>query len=153
MTLHLGGAPQRLYWGGDATAAYLGSQLVWEPTPQLPLRVITGTSIYDARDKFRQACRDFGTSYNKVVRLPFRMDTSKSTDLRYMFQDCSKLVEVHDLATSNVVKADQMFRNCSSLTDGNVRLIGKHPSVVTTSMLAGSGLTRLPFYDAAGNPI
>ena len=58
-----------------------------------------------------------------------------------------------DLDTAAVTTVHSMFRNCSALTDGNVRLIGKKSGVVTTSMITGSGLTRMPFFDTNGNPI
>ena len=81
------------------------------------------------------------------------MDTSQVTNMLYMFHYCSSLTSVPDMDTSQVTNMSDMFTNCSALTDGNVRLIGRHPNVNTGHMISGSGLTRLPFYDAAGNPI
>ena len=81
------------------------------------------------------------------------LDTSSVTNMSTMFSGCSSLAYVPDLRTSSVTFMLSMFEKCSSLTDGNVRLIGKHPSVFTNQMIAGSGLTRLPFYDEQGNPI
>ena len=146
------------------------------PEP-LPVVQITGTVIYLARDQFRQACIDFGTTYQTVTELPFLLDTSQATWLAHMFRDCTALVTVPPLDTSNVTRMEYMFENCQSLThvpdldaaaaencrymfrhchqltDGNVRLIGRHPNVATNSMIDNSGLTREPFYDQQGNPI
>jgi len=44
-----------------------------------------------------------------------------------------------------------MLNNCKAMKDGNVRCIGKKSGVNTSNMIVNSGLTRLPFYDAAGN--
>lgn len=81
------------------------------------------------------------------------MDTSKVVAMDSMFRACSALTYVPDMQTRNVTNVSYMFSNCSSLTDGNVSLIGRHPDVITTDMITGSGLTREPFYDTAGNPI
>ena len=70
-----------------------------------------------------------------------------------MFYACSSLTTVPDMDTSQVTNMRQMFRNCSSLTDGNVRLIGKRRGVDTSLMIQNSGLTRKPFYDINGRPI
>ena len=81
------------------------------------------------------------------------MDTSGVTNMSGRFMSCSALTYVPDLDTSSVMGATWMFYFCSSLADGNVRLIGKHPSVDTEGMIYDSGLTREPFFDAAGNPL
>lgn len=89
---------------------------------------------------------------NSLLTAP-AMDTNNATDMGYMFNNCSSLTSVPDMNTSSVTDMNSMFLNCSSLTDGNVRLIGRHPQVNTSVMIYGSGLTREPFYDTAGNPI
>lgn len=119
----------------------------------LPVVTITGGSSYTSRTQFRQACIGYGTVYSAVETLPFLLDTSQATHLDRMFQGCASLTHVPDLDTSNATDVRSMFQDCAALTDGNVRLIGKHPSVNTSSMIRGSGLTREPFYDQAGNPI
>ena len=81
------------------------------------------------------------------------MDTSNVTDMGYMFRNCYELTHVPDMYTSNVTEMNSMFRICRNLTDGNVRLIGKHPNVGTSNMISGAGLTREPFYNTSGNPI
>ena len=147
---------------------------VWSAKPTV---TITGTSGYQSRDQFRAACTQYGVDYRTVKELPFLLDTSQATvladmfygcsslttvpdldtsrvtDMSFMFWGCSSLTRVPDLDTRRVTNVSFMFRDCSSLTDGNVRCIGRHPSVNTQSMILGSGLTRLPFYDTNGNPI
>lgn len=81
------------------------------------------------------------------------LDATQVTNMSYMFYNCAALTTLPDLDTGQVTDMEGMFYDCAALTDGNVRLIGKHPSVSTTDMITGSGLTRLPFFDAAGNPI
>ena len=154
-----------------------GTVEVWSAGPPLPVVTITGTSGYQSRDQFRAACTQYGVDYRTVKELPFLLDTSQATgladmfygcssltrvpsldtsrvtDMSFMFWGCSSLTRVPDLDTSWVTNVSFMFRDCSSLTNGNVRCIGRHPSVNTQSMILGSGLTRLPFYDTNGNPI
>ena len=78
------------------------------------------------------------------------MDTSNVTDMTQMFYQCSSMTYVPDMHTSQASVMGHMFFRCSALTDGNVRLIGKHPNVNTNLMIYMSGLTREPFYVAAG---
>lgn len=146
------------------------------PDPR-PVVTITGTSSVQSRDQFRQACVDHGTTHQTVEVLPFQLDTSRATSMSNMFNQCtnlttvpamdlsrvtvtnsmffscSSLVSVPDMDTHNVEYANYMFNGCTVLTDGNVHLIGKHSNVRTNGMITGSGLTREPFYDQAGNPI
>ena len=143
----------------------------------IPVVTITGTSSGESRDQFRQACIDYGTTYDTVKELPFAldtsgatemvsmfhnaraltavpsMDTSNVTNMSRMFDGCSSLRSVGDMDTSNVTSASRMFFLCTSLTDGNVRLIGKHPSVSTADMISVSGLTREPWYNADGSEL
>ena len=125
---------------------------MWEHTFALPVVQITGTLGTQSRNQFQQACIDYGTTFDTVEVLPFRMDTSQATVVNGMFRDCSSLTTVPDMDTSRVTNMFGMFRDCSSLTDGNVRLIGRHPNVLTGSMIANSGLTREPFYHPDGTP-
>lgn len=130
-----------------------------------------------ARDQFHAALTNRGLDYQTVKGIPFgievvgsgsmaqmffgcaslisapALDTSQVTDMYGMFFGCSSLAYVPDMHTGQVTDMASMFRNCSSLTDGNVRLIGRNPNVYTASMITGSGMTRFPFYDTAGNPI
>jgi len=127
-----------------------GAVEVWST---MPIVTLTGTSTYDSMNQFRQACIDHGTTYSEVKILPFQLDISQTGIITGLFYDCSSLMQLPDMTTSHVTNMNNMFRNCASLTDGNVRLIGRHPSVSTSYMITGSGLTRMPFYDTNGNPI
>ena len=140
------------YNGVTIGEAMIDGQIVYR---SLPVVTITSTNElgFESRSQFRQACIDHGTTYQTVETLPFLLDTSQSTILRFMFDGCSSLTQVPDLDTSQATNLSYMFRDCSSLTDGNVRCIGRHPDAYTNGMIARSGLTRLPFYDTNGNPI
>ena len=106
---------------GDASVerVYVGDLEVWSADPSgptLPVVTITGTSGNVSQTQFRQACIDYGTTYNTVQALPFRLDTSHATDMQYMFWDCSSLTSVPDLDTSQATNITGMFYSCSSLT-------------------------------------
>lgn len=161
--------------GVKPAKVYRGNRLVYSAA--LPVVVINGTSGTQSRDQFRAACVQYGTTYSAVVELPFLLDTSAATnlsqmflqcsnlvtvppmitsnvtDMSRMFEQCGKLVSVPDLATSNVTTVNSMFYHTSSLTDGNVRLIGKKSGVNVQWAIQGSKLTRVPFFNAAGQPI
>ena len=79
------------------------------------------------------------------VRLPMRRTFPSVSD--------EQLRNMSFMSVTLRVSMSDMFRNCSSLTDGNVRLIGKRTGVNTVRMIQGSGLTREPFYDSSGQPI
>lgn len=156
---------------GDSTI----TQVSYTELAPLPVVTITGTSGTTSRTQFRDACIAYGTTYQTVETLPFRLDTSQATNLTTMFVNCSALKIVPPMDTSNVTDASDLFRGCAalefvpdldahnltrafsmfegctSLMDGNVRLIGKHLEVATNNMIWNSGLTREPWYDAEGN--
>ena len=119
-----------------------------------PVEVMPPTpSTYDAQNWLRATVQKYGLGYTTVTELPFDIDTGEATGFRSMFSRCSSLMSVPEMDTSQVTDVSYMFQNCLSLTDGNVRLIGKHPQVNTNNMITNSGLTREPFYDSAGQPI
>ena len=148
-------------------AALTARGLDYQTVTEIPFGIeLVGTG--SARDMFRGCAAltsvpDMDTSSVTTMRYMFQgcvalthvpdMDTSSVTTMRYMFQGCVALTHVPDMDTSGVTDMYAMFLGCSSLTDGNVRLIGRHPNVNTVGMIDNSGLTREPFYDAAGNPI
>ena len=176
MGLFVGGVPVKQVSVGSTpvTAVYVGAKKVWPTRETVQITLGTGAQ---AQSQFRAALSDRGLDYATVTEIPFdielvgtgsannmfygcsalttvpEMDTSQVTNMSYMFWGCSALTYVPDMGTSQVTDTNNMFRNCPSLTDGNVRLIGRHPNVRTSNMILGSGLTRMPFYDAAGNPI
>ena len=178
MGLMIGGASAHdLILDGQSVSLYAGGnppEKVW-PTTDV-VRITLGTGL-QARDQLRAALSDRGLNYQTVTEIPFDielvgtgatqrmfwgcaslthvpdMDTSSVTVMFYMFRGCASLTHVPDMDTSLVTDMSYMFYGCASLTDGNVRLIGRHPEVSTAAMILNSGLTREPFYDAAGNPI
>lgn len=81
------------------------------------------------------------------------LDTRSLEFAAEMFSGCKSLVKVPDMNTSKTVGLAAMFQDCTALKDGNVRLIGRNPEAITMDMIKGSGLTREPFFDAAGKPI
>ena len=175
--MNVGNLPVTAVYVGSTpvTAVYVGAEKVW-PTIREVVQITLGPG-FQARDQLRSALSARGLNYATVTEIPFdielvgtgsviqmfrdcaalttvpEMDTSQVTVMGSMFRYCSSLTSVPDMDTSQVTSMQYMFQDCAALTDGNVRLIGKHPEVVVTSMIAGSGLTRAPFYDANGNPI
>lgn len=167
--LILDGSSVSLYEGGNPPIK------VW-PTVKEVVQITLGSGT-QAQSQFRAALTERGLDYGTITEVPFdielvgsgatqymfsgcralthapEMDTSKVNNMSRMFMYCSALVSVPDMSTSNVTNTTYMFAYTGSLRDGNVRLIGKHRSVSTTSMILSSGLTRMPFYNASGSPI
>ena len=174
--LNVGNLPVRQVYVGSTpvTAVYVGAEKIWPTTDVVQITLGTGRQ---ARDQLRATLSARGMDYRTVTEIPFDielvgtgstmnmfydcaalthapvMDTSQVTNMGNMFFNCSLLTSVPDMDTAQVTNVGSMFFGCASLTDGNVRLIGRHPQVDTAFMIDGSGLTRLPFFDAAGNPI
>lgn len=136
----------------DTTGMITGSGLTREPFDTEVVQITLGTRD-EARDQLRAALSVRGMDYQTVTEIPFDIELVGTGSTRDMFNGCAALTSVPDMHTSQVTNVTGMFRGCSSLTDGNVRLIGRHPNVTTLYMILGSGMTREPFYDAAGNPI
>lgn len=175
--MNVGNVPVKQVYVGSTpvTAVYVGAEKVW-PTIREVVQITLGTG-FQARDQLWSALSARGLDYTTVTEIPFDielvgtgstirmfwgcaalttvpvMDTSQVTVMGSMFRYCSSLTYVPNMDTSLVTSMPYMFEDCAALTDGKVRLIGKHPEVVTTSMIAGSGLTRLPFYNNSGIPI
>lgn len=178
MGLMLSGVSARdLILDSQSVPLYVGGSPPVKVWPTRETVQITLGADYVARDQLRAELSARGLGYTTVEEIPFdielvgsgsarsmfqgcssltsglAMDTSQVTSMINMFFGCSSLTSVPDMYTGQVTVMNSMFHGCSSLTDGNVRLIGRHPSVITFGMIALSGLTREPFYDAAGNPI
>ena len=171
MTLEYNG--QRIgamqYNGVTIGEAMMDGQIVYQSAVKL-----TGTSGMTSRYQLRDAVEALGLDYRTITHLPFKIDTSEATslldlfngwtalvvapemttlqvtDMGGLFRGCTALEYVGDLQTSNVTNAGFMFDACPALTDGNVRLLGRHPNVSTTAIIANSGLTREPWYSADG---
>ncbi|TYR17497.1 BspA family leucine-rich repeat surface protein [Corynebacterium urealyticum] len=177
MSMHFGGKKvKEMYWAGrKIKEAWYEGERVFSGKPVEVMPAMSGT--YDARDWLRAKLTEYGENYATVKEIPFEidageattmrnmfancyklvtapaMDTSQVTNTAYLFYQCRSLIEVPPMNTAQVTDARNMLRECRELTDGNVRLIGKHPRVDTSSMIYDSGLTREPFYDSSGRPI
>lgn len=177
MTVYFGDKKiKEMYWGGQKIReAWHEGRRVFSGKPVEVMPATPGT--YDARDWLRAKLTEYGENYATVKEIPFEIDAGEATTMQSMFTYCSKLVtapamdirgvtntsylfyqcrsliEVPPMSTAQVTDARNMFRECRELTDGNVRLIGKHPRVDTRFMIYDSGLTREPFYDSSGRPI
>lgn len=166
------------YHGGTPISSLvLSGREIW---PDRAVEVIPfedGQDPYKARDWLIRTLKKYGKSVSTVEEIPFEIDSSNVTNMygmflsfsalkkaprldcsavtntRSMFQGCSSLESVPDLDVSNVTNSINMFYGCSALTDGNVRLIGKHPDVTTSGMIDKSGLTREPFFNPDGTPV
>lgn len=130
---------------------YVGAEKIW-PTVKEVVQITLGTGT-EARDQLRAALTARGLDYQTVTEIPFDIELVGSGSTQFMFSDCAALTSVPDLITSQVTSMFYMFDGCVSLTDGNVRLIGRNPNVSTTGMITGSGLTREPWYTPDGKPI
>ena len=85
-------------------------------------------------------------AFNPSLTSVPEMDTSNVTNMSFMFAWCTALAYVPDMDTSNVTNMTSMLSGTQSLTDGNIRLFGQHPSVNTTGMIESSALTVEPFF-------
>ena len=153
MSMHIDGKKvTAMYWGGrKIREAWHEGQRVFSGKPVEVMPPTPGG--YDAQDWLQAKLTEYGEDYRTVEEIPFEIDTSQVTNMGDMFDGCSSLTTVPPMDTSQVTNMYDMFRRCSALTDGNVHLIGKHPSVNTARMIQDSGLTREPFYDSSGQPI
>ena len=153
MSMHIDGKKvTAMYWGGQKIReAWYEGQRVFSGKPVEVMPPTPGG--YDAQDWLQAKLTEYGEDYRTVEEIPFEIDTSQVTNMGDMFDGCSSLTTVPPMDTSQVTNMYDMFRRCSALTDGNVHLIGKHPSVNTARMIQDSGLTREPFYDSSGQPI
>lgn len=91
------------------------------------------------------------TSLKKAPKL----DLDGVRDLTGLFSFCESLAEVPDLHVDGELYMQGIFLGCASLKDGSVRIIlGDNARVADDrDMIQRSGLTRVPFYDRAGNPV
>ena len=81
-----------------------------------PVEVVpAGLTEDEAPNWLRGKLVEYGTTYDTVVVLPFDLDTSQATSMKFMFTGCSSLVSVPPMNTSNVTNMSSMFDDCSSL--------------------------------------
>ena len=151
MGLYVGSTPVTGVYVGSTpvTGIYAGTSvgydLIWQPGDMVR---ITGTVDNESRDQFRQALTDRGLDYTTITEVPFRMNTSKATNLRFLFDGCVNLVTAPELDTSNATTTRNMFQNCSSLT--LVPWMDTSKSTDMAYMFFGcSSLTTVPDMDTA----
>lgn len=206
MGIHaFGGGIGEVYYGwAPIKEVYYGSDLVWQKRETVVFEKGSSLSLSPVRDQLRDELKARGLDYKTVKSIPFNIDVSQVSELRYMFRDCAALEAIPPLNMSNVTLAEymfagcsslvsvppmdmrnckdfkymfkdcnsltkvgdiqitsgdflEMFQGCSSLTDGNARLI-KHGSesiggMDTFNMIRRSGMTREPFYNSKFEPI
>lgn len=116
-------------------------------------RELTHIPEFDTSGMSGNAAYMFAYCGNLVASPPIDAAPGELTSALEMYTNCSSLETVGDIHTDRVTNARNMFTNTRSLSDGGVRLIGKHSNVDTFNIIYGSGLTREPFYDTDGNPI
>lgn len=82
---------------------------------------VTGTYEGDnINDYFNTVTSDAGMSFMNttiagcIKKLP-PLDTSKSTNMQYMFQDCTELISIPEMNTSNVTTMNGMFSGCRKI--------------------------------------
>lgn len=80
------------------------------------------------------SCKNFFNG-STITEAPM-FDTSKVTDMSYMFNECENLTSIPKLDMSSVTSVDVIFNACSKLSTINILNLGKQQSV--TSLNASS---------------
>lgn len=128
---------------------------------------VTGTYEGDnINDYFNTVTSDAGLSYMNttiagcIKKLP-PLDTSKSTNMNYMFQDCTELISIPEMNTSNVTTMSGMFSGCrkietipnidtSKVTDMN-RMLNNCYSLVSIPEMNTQNVTSMGYMFAYCN--
>ena len=83
----------------------------------------------------------------KLTTIPL-LDTSKVTDMSYMFGGCTKLTTIPLLDTSNATNMHAMFANCSSLT--TIPLLNTSKDIDMSQMFYNcTNLTTIPLLNTS----
>ena len=83
----------------------------------------------------------------KLTTIPL-LDTSKVTDMSYMFDGCTNLTTIPLLDTSNATNMHAMFANCSSLT--TIPLLNTSKAIDTSQMFYNcTNLTTIPLLNTS----
>ena len=75
----------------------------------------TGVDIYDYFEKNIENTTDTSHSLSEYIKKVPSMDTSKTTNFAYFFNQLSSITEIPLIDTSNGTNFDNMFANCKSL--------------------------------------
>ncbi len=122
------------------------SEPVWAGTERHPNNVVTKV-VFDASFKdFRPTTTNYWFSYLKALTTIEglqNLNTSAVTNMRNMFDGCSRLTElnVSNFNTSEVTDMSAMFRNCYGLKELNVSSF--NTSAVTNMSEMFSGCSSL----------
>ena len=83
----------------------------------------------------------------KLTTIPL-LDTSKVTDMSYMFDGCTNLTTIPLLDTSNATNMHAMFANCSSLT--TIPLLNTSKDIDMSQMFYNcTNLTTIPLLNTS----
>lgn len=75
----------------------------------------TGVDIYDYFEKNIENTTDISQALTTYIKKVPSMDTSKTTNFDYFFNQLSSITEIPLIDTSNGTSSDNMFSNCKSL--------------------------------------
>lgn len=182
MSVVFGGRKAKeLYFQGRKIreAWYGGRKIYTAGQSNKPVEVAPRGYYWEAQHWLRETLIKYGTTYEDVTELPFDLDTSRvhnagglflgckslvtvppliltvPYDADGMFSGCESLTHVPDMDVTNLKYMNNFFYGCKSLTDGSVRLIRRDGTLPDQhrDMIAGSGLTRKPFFTPDGKPI
>lgn len=126
----------------EILASYRGGQKVY--SSGLPKVVINGTGWGESQAQFRQACVDYGTTYDTVTKLPFAPDTSQATHLGNLFLGCVNLVEIPPLDLGNALHVFGLFAGCRALASAPPMTILPGASSIEEMFYNCSSLTSIP---------
>ena len=137
-----------IYWTGDSnTISISGTTYTAEPD-KINIDGVVYYQLKLDKDLYNNFCK---FSNNTFTNLIFKdVDTSKVTDMNYMFYGCSALtsLDVSGWNTSNVINMDNMFRGCNALTSLN--LSGWDTSKVINLSIMFYGCNALTSLDVSG---
>ena len=72
-----------------------------------------GIPLTDSKYKLKDI---YPSTYQTMTTVPDKLDTSKVTNMGYMFTGCSAITSIPQLDTSKVTDMSQMFYNCTAIT-------------------------------------
>ena len=130
-----------IYWAGDSnTISISGTTYTAEPDKVN----IDGVEYYQLKldkDLYNNFCK---FSNNTFTNLIFKdVDTSKVTDMNYMFNGCNALtsLDVSKFDTSKVIEMSDIFHGCSALK--TIRMVGCSQTTIDKikAQLSKDGIT------------
>lgn len=108
----------------------------------------TGVDIYDYFEKNIENTTNASHSLNTYIKKVPSMDTSKTTNFGYFFNQCSSITEIPLIDTSNGTNFNSMFGNCKSLL--RIPELNTHNMEKAENMFSECGkLTTIPLLKAS----